>query len=274
MNNQIEIVRAYLQSVRAAVQDIAVYGRLYVFDQVILGLLSKSFSISDAALTLIENEHPEEAYGLSRSLVECALNLRFLTQDEDRAEREIRAWKFARFFYKEKQYWLYQAKQWITDASLIAEMDKFAAENSIAADPKAASNHWSGVAGFTWHCVNLDHPLDGQTYDLKSRKIAYAVDYHATSAYVHGSHDAIEHLLPFTRSVYAPLLRLSDDDGQAGQKTLYIVVQYSHLSTRYAMFGMEVEKTQFIDEEYRRALAALEPVRARHKPESVYRRIF
>jgi hypothetical protein len=86
--------------VRAAVRDIAVYARVYVFDQVILGLLSKAFSLSDAALILIESDHPEEAYGLARSLAECAMNLRFLTQGEDRTERESRALKFSYFFLR------------------------------------------------------------------------------------------------------------------------------------------------------------------------------
>ena len=68
-------------------------------------------------------------------------------------------------------------------------------ENDIVADPKAASKHWSGEAGFIWYCTNLIHPFDGETYPLKARKIDYAVDYHATSAYVHDSLAASAHIL-------------------------------------------------------------------------------
>lgn len=273
--DQIKIVRDYLQTMQTIVRDIAVYARVYVFDQVILGLLSKSFSISDAALTLIENNHPEEAYGLCRSLVECGLNLRYLTQNEDRAERESRALKFARFFFKEKQYWIYQAKQWITDVAALADIDRYTTENNIVPDVQPASEHWSEQGGFTWRCTNTDHPLDGQTYNLDRRKIEYAVDYHATSAYVHCSLEAIEYLLPPIRYVYMPLLKsLSDDEAQAGQKALYILVRYIYLATRYAMFGMEVEKTEVVDKEFSYALSKLRPIRPRYKPEAVYRRVF
>jgi hypothetical protein len=162
----------------------------------------------------------------------------------------------------------------ITDAEVLSDLEKYASENDIIADPKAASKHWSGEASFIWYCTNLIHPLDGETYPLKARKIHYAVDYHATSAYVHDSLAAIEHLLPSDNFVYEPEMKPRDDEGQSGQKTLYIIVRYIHLATRYAMFGMEIEKTETIDEEHRRILSALKPIVRRHKPESTYRRIF
>jgi hypothetical protein len=272
-NEQVELVRAYLQAVREAVQDIAFYARKsYVFDQVALGLLSKAFSISDAAFILIESEHAEEAYGLSRSLVECVLNLRYISEFEDPGTKESRALEFARFFFKEKQYWIYQAKQFIKDASVLADIEKYAADNNIIADPKPAKRHWSGEENFAWHCVGLIHPLDGQTHDLDSRKIDYAVDYHATSAYVHCTLEAIEHLLPSDQFVYAPATK-PVGEGNQDQRTLYIIIQGIHAATRYAMFGMEMQKTQAIDQEYRRVMAAFKPIK-RRRPETVYRRIF
>jgi hypothetical protein len=91
---------------------------------------------------------------------------------------------------------------------------------------------------------------------------------------VHCSRAAIDHLLPPVGEVYAPLLKPFNDEEQTGQRTLYIIIRYIHVSTRYAMFGMEVEKTQAIDEAFQRALSELEPIRPKHKPDSVYRRTF
>jgi hypothetical protein len=272
--SQIELIHSYLQSVQNIVQGFKLFSRRHVFDLSVLGLLSKAFSISNAALILIESGHSEEAYGLSRSLVECAMNLRYLTLLEDRLERENRAWKFAKFFHKEKRYWLYQAKQWITDASALAEMDKYAAESGVVPDSKAASEHWSGFKNFVWECVNMNHPLDDPTYSLATRKIEYAIEYHATSAFVHCSQASIEHLLPPEDWIYVPELKPSGDTGQAAQRALFIILRYVHVSTRYAMFGMEIENTRSLDEEFKNTLAALEPVERRYKPELVYRRVF
>ena len=202
------------------------------------------------------------------------MNLRYLTLSEDRLERENHAWKFAKFFHKEKQYWLYQAKQWITDASTLAEMDRYAAENDIVPDSMAASQHWSGFKNFVWECVNMNHPLDGPTYSLATRKIEYAIEYHTTSAFVHCSQASIDHLLPPSDWLYVPELKPLGDIGQTAQKTFFIILRYVHVSTRYAMFGMEVENTRRLDDELKNTLAALKPVERRHKPETVYRRVY
>ena len=162
--DQVDEVQSYLVAMRQAVKDMAVYPRdpeRYMFDAVIFGTLSKAFSVAHAALVLIENQHPEEAFGLARSLVECTLNLRYLTQD--RRQHETRALAFAKFFFKEKQYWLHQAKEFYKDEpEILADFEKYADENDIVADEKGALKHWSGEKkGFTWEAVAADHPLDG-----------------------------------------------------------------------------------------------------------------
>jgi hypothetical protein len=113
---------------RQAIEDSTIYPRFAegYADRVILGTLTKAFSLAEAALILIKNDHPEEGFGLARSVVECALNLRYLTQDRD--ERESRALAFVSFFKKEKQYWLHQAKEFLKDRKALDEMDKYAAE--------------------------------------------------------------------------------------------------------------------------------------------------
>jgi hypothetical protein len=68
------------------------YARGHVFlDKVTLAHVSKSLSVADAVMCLIDAGLPEEAFGLSRTMVEVALNLRFITNkySERRAKRFV-----------------------------------------------------------------------------------------------------------------------------------------------------------------------------------------
>ena len=65
-------------------------GHVYL-DRVVLAHISKALSLSQSILCLVEAGFPEEAFGLSRTLVEIALNLRFITNrySERRAQRFV-----------------------------------------------------------------------------------------------------------------------------------------------------------------------------------------
>src|SRR5580692_811478 len=96
------VLRAYLAAMRLAIQDLAIRPRApdrHIFYAVTFGLLSKAFSLADAVAVLVENQHPEEAFGLVRTLVECTLNLRYLTRDP--AQYEARALLFAQHYFFE-----------------------------------------------------------------------------------------------------------------------------------------------------------------------------
>ncbi len=256
----------YLVRMRETVRSFGIYTRNpapYLCDSVVFGLLSKAFSLADAALILVESGHTEESFGLGRSIVECAFNLRYITQD--RNEYASRALAFARFFFKERQFWLHHAKEYLTDSAMLAELDKFAKENAIVSDRRAASEHWSGLQGFIWKVCQMDHPLDGTSYTLKHRKIGYAIDYHQTSAYVHCSFAAIDGMLPDERTVYNPRWK-SEGREQEGQRTLYDVLQYVQHAVQYALFAVRVEDAARVDILFRDALSRLHPIKRLHRP--------
>lgn len=48
-------------------------------DDVVLALVSKSVRVSDAVMRLVADGYSDEAFGLSRTLIETALNLRYIT---------------------------------------------------------------------------------------------------------------------------------------------------------------------------------------------------
>jgi hypothetical protein len=274
---QVEKVREYLKALREEIRKLAIFPRSAgaVFDSVACTILSKTCSLADAVLILIESGHSEEAYGLARSIFECSLNLRYMTQDQD--QRESRARDFANYFYKERQYWYAQGKQVITDQIMLAEMDQYAADNGIVPNARPALAHWSGLPNFVWQVIQMDHPLDGTTYGLTRRKADYAVAYHATSAYVHASYHAIHgylvRLFGSTRKPYQPNLK-SDGDRQEGLKSLFTILDHVHQAVRYMMFGMEVADTKEIDRLFGECLSYLVPVGRMHRPENVYRKVY
>ena len=69
-------------------------------------------------------------------------------------------------------------------------------------NPKIAVRHWTSLPNFMWKVTELEHPLDGPTDSLELRKFAYAVNYHATSGYVHCSVWGLNNNHPDVRSPY------------------------------------------------------------------------
>lgn len=68
-------------------------GHLYL-DKVVLAHVSKGLNVAKAVMQLVDAGLPEEAFGLSRTLLEVALNLRFITNrnSERRAQRFAQYW--------------------------------------------------------------------------------------------------------------------------------------------------------------------------------------
>lgn len=164
--------------------------RKFPFDIVGLASLSKAFAISKACLKLLASHCPDEAYGLSRLLVECATNLRYLSAVP--SERDKRTHEFVKFAKADKAFWYHYALSSAKTSKEKKELHAYARQMGITDNPKLARQHWSGQPGsFVWNTTLEDHPIDGaRTTD--HRKKAYAVDYYLTSAYVHCSLLAID----------------------------------------------------------------------------------
>jgi len=76
---------------------------LYPFDTVAGETLAKAFSICRAAIVLIQSGHPDEAFGMCRSLYECSITLRYITADIER--RDERSMRFLKFGVDSKAFW-------------------------------------------------------------------------------------------------------------------------------------------------------------------------
>lgn len=97
-------IRAYVERAETEVNKIAVSPRAahkYPFDLVGLATLSKVFALSRACLKLLRSGLSDEAFGLSRSIVECATNLRYLTAEP--ALQDKRTWDFVKYALADKR---------------------------------------------------------------------------------------------------------------------------------------------------------------------------
>jgi hypothetical protein len=88
-----------VKKIRKSLDDKQFYPRANVMlDRVVLTLVSKSVNVAQGVVSLIDAGLPEEAFGLSRTLVEVALSLRFITNRDS----ERRANRFAHYSAKWK----------------------------------------------------------------------------------------------------------------------------------------------------------------------------
>ncbi len=85
-------MKRLLRKFRGFFDDARIYPRGNVFlDKVVLAHVSKSLNVATAVMCLIDAGLSDEAFGLSRTMVEVALNLRFITNrySEQRAKRFV-----------------------------------------------------------------------------------------------------------------------------------------------------------------------------------------
>src|SRR5438552_7623576 len=71
-------------------------------DAIVLTLLSKSLALARSTACLVQNGFDEEAFASSRTLLELALNLRYITNGR---KPEVRAKRFVHYVAKIKMEW-------------------------------------------------------------------------------------------------------------------------------------------------------------------------
>src|ERR1700722_8610000 len=242
ISDEIAKLENYMESLRLEVEGLQILPRgllEYPIDSIALGMVSKSFALARACITLLKTDFPEEAYGLSRSVVECALILRYITSDPDFQSQ--RAAKFVGFSKDFKNYWLHFARQAYAGKPEEDEIERYAKRYKLTGDPSKAQKHWSELRGFTWNAQNLNHPLDGTTFDKDFKVKSYAVDYFQTSQYVHCSQPALDDYVPSEGKPFIVSCS-SDLEINAGQRVLYILLSNLHAIVGYALYSLGIDR--------------------------------
>ncbi|MBZ5663074.1 MAG: DUF5677 domain-containing protein [Acidobacteriia bacterium] len=240
-NNGTEIrkVQVYLKGAEAEVNRLGIVPRLpyrHPFDILGLAMVSKVFALSRACLKLLVLDFPDEAFGLSRSIVECATILRYLTGEPALQYRRSR--DFANFAMADKAFWAHYALEHSTGMEKESEIRQYMKREGIVADTKPARRHWSGEDGFVWKVAISDHPLDG-TMTQRHRKAEHAANYYYASQFVHCSSPAIDCYCPDEGTPF----RLSSSSGLRNtcRSTLFVITVSVRSSIGYALFGMNVD---------------------------------
>lgn len=132
---------------------------------VLLAILSKALTVARAICTLVEAGFPAEAFGLSRTLVEIFLTVRYISNKDT----EARAKTYAEYFSKVHAEWGELNTKYYPEREL-----KFPAfhEEAIKVAEQFKSKHaWTGVGGqtrmmaFEEDAVELDekgHPFKSE----------------------------------------------------------------------------------------------------------------
>jgi hypothetical protein len=259
---EIRKVQAYVRSAEFEIGKLGIIPRAayrYPFDIVGLANLSKAFAIAKATLKLLASDYPDEAYGLSRSLVEVATNLRYLTVNPAEQERSTRA--FVKFALADKAFWYHHALESAKNRKAKAELRAYAKQFGIVADTKPARQHWAGKgSGFIWYATMLAHPLDGAV-TATHRKKAYAVDYYQTSTFVHCSLPAID--CYYTDDGVPFRISASSGHHETHQSTLFIILVYIHSAIGYVLDGLNIDRSARLNALFERTLDNMKPVPSR-----------
>ena len=116
-------MKRLLRKIVTFIDNQTMYPRGHVFlDKVVLAHVSKALNAAQSIMTLIDAGFPEEAFGVSRTMVEIALNLRHITNrnSEQRAQRfvhYIARWKMELMRRALKHFYRTDAHgNWVLDA--------------------------------------------------------------------------------------------------------------------------------------------------------------
>jgi Family of unknown function (DUF5677) len=255
---EMESLRRSVLGIGDAINAIGIVPRdfdLYPFDMMGLGLLSKGFGIAKAAYMLLESEFDDEAFGFVRSLVECSLVLRYLTEDRDKLFERTR--KYMEYAIADKKYWIYWARQVGVSDEVAADIDEYAKSFGLVEDPKAATRHWTGDrGGFAWETMICDHPLDAVGDHETTKKALYALEYHQTSSYVHCLSTGIDNYLP-REGVKYQVIDLTRRWDILYRKVLVLILRHIHSCAIYTLHGLNIDRPKSIDNIYAAAVKEL-----------------
>jgi hypothetical protein len=234
-----KLVSAFLDDVVAQVDAMKIVRRVehrYPFDSIATQLLTKAISLGRAVITLLEGGYDDEAYGLSRSIVECAITLRYLTTES--SEQTARTMKYLVQTKKDRQLWLYAIglQDHYTDEEK-SVFDRYAKQNDFPPDGSSAHQHWSGERNFIRLATSTRHPLDPPDVDDNYYTVARAADYYHPGCFVHCTEPGIESKIDINNPYIVAALPASNDE-RSGLRAEAVIFQYVKQVLRFMLHGL------------------------------------
>jgi hypothetical protein len=238
-NEDLQNLKMFVAAAEEEIKNLGIMKRAerrYPFDSVAEEVISKAFALVRSVMILIENDQPEEAYGLARSVVECALNLRWITAEPDLVQ--ARAFKFVRYGLAVKNLWYWWVKKRYPVGQTTDDADEYAAAWNIIADGTGAFRHWSGEKQFTRTASELKHPLDAYELTSEDHAAKRAIEYFNPSCFVHCSQPGVDSY--FSERTPFEIHRHKADPRNFSQLASFISNTCLHELIAYATYGMNV----------------------------------
>ena len=218
-------------------------------DATILTLLSKSLALARSTTCLVQNGFPEEAFASSRTLLELALNLRYITNGRN---PELRAKRFVHFVAKIKMEWGRRAVEHSVVSATSVRKDmasykeyqrmerKFPRQGWLQASKRHSKGIWTmAMEPDRFEKVPImdkaGKPVLNKRGKPKGKPLTWAFDYQVVyfwaSQFVHVTIDSLDNhaalpLRPFR--VYTPGSRPPYRKVDLGEMTLFNVTVYMH----------------------------------------------
>lgn len=237
----LEATIEFIDQLEKTVNDISPYTRrydLYPFDTVAGQLLAKAFALSRSAILLIQHGYPDEAFGLTRSLYESSIYLRYITQDQGKcAERST---DFLDFGVSSKGFWfdLLNNSSALTDNQR-KDIERYRRENNIPDNPKIMTQPWSGVRKLVEKISEEPHPTDADASTQEFRKKDRAIAYTDTSTYVHCTQPGLN---SYTYHWKEPILihKSCSQENRTDLKACIVIHEHLRAVVRYSLFGLNL----------------------------------
>jgi hypothetical protein len=221
------------------------------FDLIALSILNKAYRLSEACISLIKEGFSDEAFGLSRSILECAINLRCLTFNLD--EIDSRANNFLEFYYADQKHFLelirkdYPEDERNAAAEAIAQADKLDVRWQNARHPP---NDWKEIDPERWNChkiVTAVHPLDNEMSQHCNILKLHTAIYRGASARVHCSISSLDNFSSDTRFPFKVGERRTICLDHT-REPLLAILEGLYLSVGYALYGAKLDQTESFDQ--------------------------
>lgn len=223
------------------------------YDSIAFSLLNKAYRLSLACICLIEAGFADEAYGLSRSIIECAINLRYLTLD--RKEIDLRSNNFLNFFHVERKHFLDLCRKQIKDKDALDRIEMKAKAEGIddwwSGPKKIRVSDWKKLENREWDgfkIVTEAHPLDADLNGRCSILLHYSTDYRAASAMVHCSIRALDNTFAVSNFPYKVAEGLTTNFDHRFEPLMNVVTGV-YLSVSYALFGAGLDRSEDFDKQ-------------------------
>lgn len=207
---------------------------------VILALVSKTLTVGRAVCTLVETGFPAEAFGLSRTLVEIFLTVRYMGN----SETEIRTKRFAEYFAKAHEGWIKIIQKYYP-ATAVPNSAEHQTYLDIARSYPLA-NEWTGIRG---QIRQMAIEPDAFEVDASRKPINFEFDYEViykwTSYFVHATVSCLESHCTEDGEIFRVHARKELDQNR-GHDALFNVVAYLHKTIVAAYRAMRQDQPEEI----------------------------